>query len=606
MRRVGPYELVRRLGSGGMAEVWMARRELHGASKTVALKLLASHHAGKPVYRQMFTDEARLSTLLSHSNIVQVFDVGEAESTSYMAMEWVDGLNLAALGERLRQRGERLSDLIIAYIVGEVLRALAYAHELRHHGEGLGVVHRDISPQNVMLSVSGEVKVMDFGIARYALVDDSSGTHVKGKLRYMPPEQLGGGSRGPGIDLFAVGALLHELLDGAKFRGRARDEAELYGMILNGHVPALERRGPAVPAQLDQLRLGLLATPVERRIPSARAALGVLASWPGYRSAGLELEGLVRRCVGAEAPRTDLRSGTVVTQPPFAAEEREGSQTDLGRPPEQTGSFDSEHSRPSGPPVSATDLDRAAALAASRRAAAGPARRRSPAPLWVLAGLSALCAAAFGVFGVGLVAGWWSLTQPAVAAEPEAASRELAAGDHSTPQPDPNAQGPDQGPGAPGLVEIPSPTPTPDQPEAPTATPPDPNPDPDAAAKREASSAPPTQPSGAADKSTSKRRTKAETRFKPSKPSTKQVEQAEPVELVLLAPDYEQVSLRVGQRQANLPGSGRLSVPPGSHPVAMRVGEDGSWRALGKVEVAADKRYRLVLLKPAFIKLQEI
>ena len=203
--RLGPYELTRHLGSGGMAEVWMARRAAGlAASKNLAVKRLARHLADKPEYREMFLAEARLSMLLSHSNIVHVFDAGEEQGEVFLAMEWIDGIDLAELGARLRSEGERLSVIAAAYVVAEVLTALAYAHDLRDEaGEQVTVVHRDISPQNVMLSVSGEVKLMDFGIARLAS-EETSGLHIKGKVRYMPPEQLRGDSRAPTIDLFAA------------------------------------------------------------------------------------------------------------------------------------------------------------------------------------------------------------------------------------------------------------------------------------------------------------------------------------------------------------------------------------------------------------------
>ncbi|MCA9683050.1 MAG: serine/threonine protein kinase, partial [Myxococcales bacterium] len=195
-----------------MAEVWMGRRTaMGGASKTVAIKLMAAKVAHEPEFRRLFTSEARLSMLLNNSNIVQVFDVGEEQGECYMVMEWVDGLNLSQLCKRLSVAGERLPPVVSVYVIAEVLRALSYAHSVRTD-EGSVIVHRDVSPQNVMISTNGEVKIMDFGIARVAS-EDTSGVHVKGKLRYMPPEQLRGETREPTLDLFAVGAMLHELLD---------------------------------------------------------------------------------------------------------------------------------------------------------------------------------------------------------------------------------------------------------------------------------------------------------------------------------------------------------------------------------------------------------
>ena len=326
---VGPYVLVRRLGVGGMGEVWMGQRTLRGGvTKTVAIKLLSTERARDPQARQMLRDEGRLAMLLSNSNIVQVFDIGEAsEGSEYLVMEWVDGLNLAELSERLRERGETLPLAIIGYIVGELLKALAYAHDLTHAGTRQSIIHRDVSPHNVMLSVCGEVKLMDFGVARMAS-EDSRTSQVKGKLRYMPPEQLRGETSDPKLDLFAVGAILHELLEGEKFRGDVVDDARLCGMILSGEVGGSSRRRE-VPIELDRLRNGLLRADPSDRVASARVAHRELERWPGYRDQEFELQDIVRRFVVVEAPRTgfelDARSASASMDTP------DESQTEVSR-----------------------------------------------------------------------------------------------------------------------------------------------------------------------------------------------------------------------------------------------------------------------------------
>jgi serine/threonine protein kinase len=303
VRKLGDYTLTRRLGVGGMGEVWMGRREaLGGAARDVAIKVLSPERASNAEARKMFLDEARLSMLLHNSNIVQVHDVAEAaDKTCYMVMEFVDGLNLAELSEKLRATEERMPDTIIAFVIGEVLKGLVHAHELRHQGQRATIVHRDVSPHNVMISVFGEVKIMDFGIARVAS-EDTSGVHVKGKLRYMPPEQPRGETREPTLDLFAVGAMLHELLDGVKFRSQVLDETRLIGMILDGEIPALRRPTDSIPKELDYLRQRLLAPKAAERVSSAREAFRLLTHWPGYRDARFELDDLVRRYVGHDQP----------------------------------------------------------------------------------------------------------------------------------------------------------------------------------------------------------------------------------------------------------------------------------------------------------------
>ncbi|PRQ10029.1 serine/threonine protein kinase [Enhygromyxa salina] len=326
MRELGGYTLTHRLGVGGMGEVWKGTRAaLGGASVDVAIKVLSRSSVDDPEARRMFLDEARLTMLLANSNIVKVFDAGESpDKTCFMVMEWVHGLNLAELTANLRKTGETLPDVIIAYVIGEVLKGLAHAHDLRDGDQRLTIVHRDISPHNVMLSVSGEVKVMDFGVARMAS-EDTSGTHVKGKLRYMPPEQLRGMSREPTLDLFAVGAMLHELLDGVKFRSDVIDEGRLYGMILDGEIPPMTRPAHTLPNELDDIRGLLLAAKPEDRIQSAREAFRQLTRWPGYRDARFELDEIVRRFAGerelkpAPLPTAPVnaRSATVASGVPF-------------------------------------------------------------------------------------------------------------------------------------------------------------------------------------------------------------------------------------------------------------------------------------------------
>ncbi len=292
MRQLGPYTLSHRIGSGGMAEVWMAQRPTMGGSKSVAVKLLASNFADKPEYRALFLEEARVSMLLNNSAIVHAFDAGEVEGELYLAMEWVNGVNLSELQTQMWEMGERLPLHVGVYIIAEVLRALDFAHNL--HADGAStVVHRDVSPQNVMLSRAGEVKLMDFGVARFSN-EETSGVHVKGKLRYMPAEQLGGKSRLPTVDLFPVGAMLHEMIDGRRFRGEA-DESRLIGMIFSGEIPPMSVPVATIPPQIEALRQALLAHDASMRVSSAREALRMVSNWPHYRNAAMDLAALVQR-----------------------------------------------------------------------------------------------------------------------------------------------------------------------------------------------------------------------------------------------------------------------------------------------------------------------
>ncbi|MCA9659849.1 MAG: serine/threonine protein kinase [Myxococcales bacterium] len=312
MQRLANYELLRRLGSGGMAEVWMARK-LAGEriTKAVALKLLTQPRVDDERYRRMFLEEARLSMLLGHSNIVQVFDAGSEQGVAYLTMEWVDGVNLAQLQSLARERRLPIPDELVAHIIGELLQGLAYAHTVTLDGEPLGIIHRDVSPQNVLVSVSGEVKLADFGIARLAR-EETSGQFLKGKLRYMPPEQICGVSNAPTVDLYAVGAILHELLDGVRFREGDEDPA-IYAQMTNFGIPPLRRS--TVPTVLEALRRGLLEPDPERRIGTAIEAIELLRTYSGYRNETLVLGRLCRLCLGVKGPRSGVEENVASAAP---------------------------------------------------------------------------------------------------------------------------------------------------------------------------------------------------------------------------------------------------------------------------------------------------
>jgi len=271
-------------------------------TKAVALKLLTAPRVDDERYRRMFVEEARLSMLLGHSNIVQVFDAGSQQGVAYLAMEWVDGLNLDQLTRLARERRLPVPPALAAHVIGEVLQALAYAHTVTRDGEALGLIHRDVSPQNVLVSVSGEVKLADFGIARLAR-EETSGLFLKGKLRYMPPEQICGVSNAPTVDLYAVGAIFHELLDGVRFRD-GDDDPAIYAQIQSCGIPELRRRN--VPPVLDALRRRLLEPDPERRLGSAIEGLELLRTWTGYRNETLALARLTRLCLGVTAPRSGV------------------------------------------------------------------------------------------------------------------------------------------------------------------------------------------------------------------------------------------------------------------------------------------------------------
>jgi tRNA A-37 threonylcarbamoyl transferase component Bud32 len=270
----GKYQLVERLGHGGMAEVWRAKiLGPAGFERTVVVKRILPHRVDDAAHLAMFEREARLSARLNHSNIVQVFELGRVEDEYFLAMEYVEGHNLADLLRRHGELGELPSPGFAAYATREVARALAYAHALADdNGQPLRIVHRDVSPSNVMLAVDGAVKLLDFGVAK-ALDDpgEQSQTRtgeLKGKFGYMSPELLDGHAIDHRVDLWATGVMLHELCTGRRlFRGAT--EVMTIDLVRAGVVPPPSSVNPAVPPELDRICLRALARRIEDRYQRA-------------------------------------------------------------------------------------------------------------------------------------------------------------------------------------------------------------------------------------------------------------------------------------------------------------------------------------------------
>ena len=190
--RFGKYRLQRRLARGGMAEIYLARYEAAaGIGKTVVVKKILPAFADNPRFLKMFIDEARVTVGLSHGNIAQVFDFGEIDGSYYLDMEYVAGQALSAIVSRATEQGLAFPIPIACFVTMEMLKGLGYAHrKTDEQGQPLASVHRDVSPQNVMIAYEGQVKVVDFGIAKAATVaSDTKARALKGKYLYFAPEQ---------------------------------------------------------------------------------------------------------------------------------------------------------------------------------------------------------------------------------------------------------------------------------------------------------------------------------------------------------------------------------------------------------------------------------
>lgn len=265
--RLGEYELVLRIGSGGMGTVWAARRR--GTGAIVALKTILPAESESGALRKMFLDEGRLAMLLSHPNICRLLDFGSAGGRLFMVLEWVEG---DSLRNALLARAERPSVDVALRIARALCDALEAAHELRDEdGVPLDLVHRDVSPQNVLLGLDGSVKLIDFGIAktRQRLAETTNSGVLRGKLRYMAPEQVDGTDAvDRRADLWAAGAVLFALLTGEELFGPANEADILRTLVMREGLPSLPSD---VPRAVQSLVFRALAFEREQRFATAGA-----------------------------------------------------------------------------------------------------------------------------------------------------------------------------------------------------------------------------------------------------------------------------------------------------------------------------------------------
>ncbi len=329
---VDRYELVCPIGDGGMAEVWVARQKgKYGFEKLFALKCIHERFAAESAFRSMFLDEARIASGIGHPNVAQVFDLGESEAMLYLVMEYVDGESLGALLASGRSDGPKNDPVpvpVAVRIIADVCAGLDAAHKIRDDsGQLRGVVHRDISPHNIVISASGDVKVIDFGIAhardRYS-GDTDLNSALKGKLRYMAPEQALRQDVSPATDVFAAGATLYRMLAGRPPFDGGNDAATLH--LLLGDLPP-EALPEAVPPALRAVVERALARRPDNRFPSARAmheALetvmpsdGLAADVAFWVNAHLSESAKSRRTILASRKRSP---GLSVAPPSFEAE----------------------------------------------------------------------------------------------------------------------------------------------------------------------------------------------------------------------------------------------------------------------------------------------
>jgi serine/threonine protein kinase len=263
--KIGKYELLHPVGEGGMGEVWVGRlRSIGGFESYVAIKVIHGRFALDKRFRDMFLDEARVSAVISHPNVVATYDLAVEGEMLYQVLEYVDGDSLAGIQAAMEERQEKMPLPVALRIAADVCAGLHAAHELTFpDGRQANIVHRDVSPQNVLLGVNGAVKLIDFGVAlmQDRLAQDSQGT-LKGKLRYMPPEQARGEKVDRRADVYAIGAVLYEMIAG-RLPFDDRTEALYFRALIQGDPPAPLPED--VPAEVRDVVLRAMApTPADR------------------------------------------------------------------------------------------------------------------------------------------------------------------------------------------------------------------------------------------------------------------------------------------------------------------------------------------------------
>ena len=325
----GKYFLTRRIAVGGMAEVFAAK--LYGADgfeKDLVIKQILPQHARDPEFVQSFVAEAKIAVSLNHANIVAIYELGRVDGTYFIAMEFVDGMDLYAFVDACRRHGVTIDPGHALYAVEEVAKGLDYAHRgLGPDGQPLGLVHRDLNPRNVLASKQGEVKILDFGIAKVrstiAAMPKTRAGVVKGTTGYMSPEQAMGLEVDARTDIYQAGLLLYEMLTGQALFWRPDDESTR-ALMRRHEVRPVSTLVPGLPKDFDTLLFAALARNPDDRIPDAATLVRYLAQlrfqlYPNATASGLgqqvsrvaSLDARADADIGPEIPATEELSEVI-------------------------------------------------------------------------------------------------------------------------------------------------------------------------------------------------------------------------------------------------------------------------------------------------------
>lgn len=283
--RLGRYDVGVRLAAGGTASVYLARLSgPHSFERLVALKIIHDHLLDEPEFIDMFLDEANLASRLSHPNIVHVYELAREDDVLFLAMEYLHGQPLSRLYKRANERGVRLPYDVVAWVGAESAEGLHHAHELADDdGTRLGLVHRDVSPQNIFITYDGQVKVVDFGIARAeGRIAKTALGKIKGKFSYMSPEQAQGQDIDHRADLFALGATVYEVATGERlFKGE--DELDTLRKVVSCEVPDPREKRDDFPAELHDIMAKALAPALDARYADGQQFASDLRSFIASR-----------------------------------------------------------------------------------------------------------------------------------------------------------------------------------------------------------------------------------------------------------------------------------------------------------------------------------
>ena len=334
LTQLGRYEILGKIAAGGMATVYRAKMDgPQGFSKVVALKLMHPHLAEDEHHVTMFMDEGRLSARFTHPNLVSVFDYGELDAYRFMAMEYHPGLTLSRLWRLLRKKKEPLSLALTLHIMRETLHGLDYAHNLcDEDGAALEIIHRDVSPENILLTTQGSVKVLDFGIALDNARRAVSRTGiVKGKISYMSPEQVSGRTLDRRSDIYATAVMAYELITGQYLFGEGSTE-EIRRRIMNAHKVPI-KKGSIPNSAVEEMLIQALSHDPDSRFRTAgsfRDSIDKVLQEEGWQTDPAALAELIKESIDEIEKEEAAKRRKAAAQERAKAKKLEAKQTSTG------------------------------------------------------------------------------------------------------------------------------------------------------------------------------------------------------------------------------------------------------------------------------------